>query len=215
MKILILVVLIGLQQLIMASTDNEVVKDSVQDRYNISIQNKHWLSWSYETDSLDVQTDTSFKQSPVGVGRLGYRYQFESGFGISLMFKFLSSKKTILTTIRTEEERSYSALGPSYRWFVFQKKTKDNRLAQSHLLFEIVLEHIRGKYKINDESTGVDLDSNSNSIALRTQYLFPLKNQFWIHAGVYFDQHRLNFQRINLNYNKNIPGLFLGANYAF
>lgn len=175
----------------------------------------HWVSWNLETNSLSSGRDSSFKQSLTGFGRIGYRYQFDSGIGLGFNYRKLQCEKTVLTSISTEESRSILSFGLSYRWFAFNDRDPILSLSRSHFIFQLFYENMKAVYKVYDRYTGETIEANSNALSFSTQYFVPLHHEFWIYGGAYIDNHKLSYERISLEYNKNNPGLMLGVSYAF
>lgn len=177
---------------------------------------KHWFSLITASNQLKDDKSTNFQTNMGGGYRFSYLYQPDSlhNFGFTVQFQTQSGEKTIYTSTQIESQRTSSAIGVSYRYFLFNNLDPLNQFWNTFLQAELLYERLDGLFKLSDKYTSQDSIASSTSPAGRISIYVPVNYNFWVNLGLEISQHKLYYSEFDYNLVQNTPSLFLGVTYG-
>ncbi|MCB0408241.1 MAG: hypothetical protein KDD34_08560 [Bdellovibrionales bacterium] len=175
----------------------------------------HYIEAAISGMNLGEQKNTKsvYYNDEFSGGKIGYRYQTQSPFGVIAQLEHYENEKTILTSIKAKEELSGGSFGVSYRFFPF--KDPLTFLGQSHFIFDVQVEYFKTKYALNDPYVGTDAESSSLGPSLNCNYYIPLELKFWLFVGLGVSYHNYEYKTLGLKYETIRTNAVIGASYGF
>lgn len=200
----------------LTSIDETVFQDYSKYLSQSRSTRHHWFSLMTPSTSLKDDSRTRFEtQMSQGI-RFSYQYQFPSlfNFGLILHLQNQSGEKSIFTSTRIKEKQGLTAVGITYRYFLFNKMDPFSHFWNTFMQFEILSERLNANFDMNDGHTSEQSSVSSSSMAGRVSVYFPMKHDFWINTGVAFNDHKVYFPEFDYNLISNSPTFFIGVVYG-
>ena len=174
----------------------------------------NWFTLDLGGASAQSDQSSNFAVNSYTRTQLAYRYQWNH-WGIMGEWRSETNDKTVLDTIKVNENLSILGAGVTYR--LFPAADPLTFFGQSHFLFHALAEHIQADYKFNDGYTGASDSTSVFGANVGATYYLPLFWGFWLDAGVAYEIHPYKYTNplVKLNYNQNIFSEYIGVSYAF
>lgn len=173
---------------------------------------KFWLGVNAASDSNGLQDQGVLYVSKHGGSQFTFRYQFND-WGFTASYRSLKGDRSAFTATSGTENLSAIGVGLSFRYFPFSDPM--SYWGPSHLLVTAMVENLKSRYQLTDPSLSDEDTASSTSPVLELSYYFPLQNNFWLTAGFGFSNHKYEYSKFYMNYNKPQTTTAFGVSYAF
>ncbi|HEY1079504.1 MAG TPA: hypothetical protein VGE46_05385 [Bdellovibrio sp.] len=174
---------------------------------------RNWIDLYVNTMSTSPQDSSVYAAGTLSGGAANFRHHFYNEWATVFSFASLKKDHGILTSIEATEQRYIFGFGLSYRWFPFAEPL--TFWGQSHFVFTGKYETLLGKITVKDNFIDIKDDATSSSPSFGVSYYIPFSNNFWGFAGASFSAHKINYEKIPLDYKSQNFLMDLGVSYAF
>jgi hypothetical protein len=201
----------------LTSIDETVFQDYTKYLNQSRPTKRHWVGWMSSSSSVQDEKSTNFQTSMDRGSRFSYQYQFPSlfNFGLTAQVQTQSGEKTLLDTISIKEKRSTTAVGITFRYFIFNHLDPFAHFWSTFLQLEVLHERLNATFSMRDDSTNEESSVSSTSPSVRASLYFPMKHGFWLNTGLEFSQHKIYYPEFDYTLTSKSPTFFIGATYGF
>ena len=177
---------------------------------------KHWFGFMSAPSQVKDEKNTNFETRMNSGYRVAYQYQPDTlyNFGFTLQLDSQGGEKTIFGSANIKESHSTSAIGITYRHFLFNTLDPLNQFWNTFVQFEVLYERLDSKFSLKDAYTAEESSSTSISPAARIILYLPLNYNFWLNTGIEFSQHKLYYSEFDYTLASKTPSFFLGVTYG-
>lgn len=201
----------------LTSIDETVFQDYSKYLIQSRSTRRHWISLMTPSTALQDERRTNFDTKMNQGARFSYQYQFQNffNFGLIVHLQNQTGERSLFTSTRIKQRQSTTAVGITYRYFLFNKLDPFDHFWNTFIQFEILSERLNANFDMNDNETSEQSSASSAQVAGRISLYFPMKHDFWINTGVSFSDHKVYFPEFDYNLASNGPTFFLGVAYGF
>ena len=196
----------------MQAVDNKLIRKYRSQLRRPQGWRKNWIDFSFGDSSSDVESGSTYATGDYSNVGIGYRHYW-GNLGVSLNYSKGMAQKTILTTIKADEEYKIFGAGINYRVFLFSNPL--SRFGQSYLDLHVQIQSIEAKYQLRD--TYVNLLDSDKKIgqSIGINYYFPLWVGLWATLGLNYSSYAIEFPQLGIKYGSSNSATLLGVSYGF
>lgn len=200
----------------LTSIDETVFQDYTKYLSQSRSTKRHWFSVMTPSTSLQDSNKTRFDTEMSRGSRFSYQYQFPNlfNFGLTLHLQSQGGDKSIFTSTKIKQKQNITAVGATYRYFIFNTMDPFSHFWNTFVQFEVLTERLDANFDMSDGYSNAQSSASSTNLAGRISVYFPMKHDFWINTGVHFSDHKVSFPEFDYNLTSNSPTFFLGVAYG-
>ncbi len=171
-----------------------------------------WFDFNIGTSSPNSESSQTFASDHFTTQQLSGRYML-GNLGFILSFKGAQSEKTVLSSVRVNEQKYAIGLGLAFRFFLFRDPM--TFWGQSHALIQGLLQSMSSTIQVQDDFTSSKEKIEYWGGQATFDYYLPIAWGLWVFVGLGIEHQPHKYRNINVNYTSPFLTRHLGVSYGF